>query len=1476
MRPTFLAALLLATAAPTGAQEQQIGDVFDQFFRNTEKENRAFSSEMGGEKVDPFTGTLGLVRQDLVLPGKAGLDLRIVRSYSSKIWGRADAALDPLLAEKDPSVLGYGWTFHFGRLRNPNASGASTFCSGDFPVFEEPDGTAHVLYPIRGSNAVFVSKDFWRMEKQCAALGGTGACVWSSSGIRYEMSGSWSDQYFVGVEAVWPVTGIVDPFENRISVTYLPQTGAPDTVTDTYSRTVTFSYSNDPSAPGLRLDTMSANANVYTFLYETLPTIAGSRRFLREVLPPAGPPEAYEYAHASPVNENQYALSRVTYPNGGSTSYHYNAVYFFTGRQFVPFAVVDQRTEFDRAGATIGTWSYSYVSPGPGPDLNTTTITRPDGLQDVYSIYGFGYVAGLSSGEATFAVGLVYSIGRGSGAETEYFGWEAGPSSATPRTISDAIYTAPVYSDGCVGYSGRPVWDVGVYVPVTTMRVLQRGGATYVTEYSSFDDYLQPWSVTETGYEAALGAPPPPRVRTTAWTYFAAATDVYGRTLNMVRGLPLSQQVCVSSECFTNSWTYDGPHHAKDSETRSGVATSFGYDTNGNLSGVTNALGQTLTLSDYVYGIPCRLDFNGAFAFTRTAYWEGLVHEQWDGRNNKTTYVYDAIGRPTLVTPPGVNDTTAYAYAPDGSSVTLTRGSYNKTTQLDGFGREVMTSDSEGVLTSTMYDAMGRAWFRSYPYDVAIGEIGMKSEFDALGRVLVLTNGYRPASNACDTPGACRITTEYHANCAKTSVERATSEVAETWRCSMSFGDPDEGRLSQVYDAAGSPWAYSYTAAGALSSVSAPLAKGNRSYTYDSRQYLWTETSGETGTITYGRNAVGQMTSKADVRPASVAYGYADPLSRLRTVTYADALDDVTRTYELGSNNLWRLSSENGGTYEYVYDELNRVRSQTWSYRDRVYTTTFHYDSVGCLDQIVYPTGSTLSIVCDTAQRPLSVVANSTSVLSDVSYHPSGQTAGLTLGNGVRTDHTFDGKGRTESIVASPALNLHCTYDGADNVKSFQNVGVTWLRTMTYDYLDQIWSVSNAEWGPTQFNYDALGNRILSQDGASSVEFTYDGQNRIETATAELTASSMTFTWDEGSRLVASSDGATYKYDGHDRRVAKFDGVQTTLYHYDPAGRVIAETLPDGTRLREYFYLAGKLVAVDGCVEGAPPSCTPTREWYHTDTLGSVLARTNGAGTVVARFDYKPWGERWSTSGATGDRQYNGRVYDPGTGFHDYGARMYWPQVGRFVSADPVHGNPANPATLNRYSYVVNNPYKYVDPSGRDPVESRILENPVSYDYLQRSGLADRVSVGYLSEHGLLRDALASGGASLQGMQLSEQNLLAVEQGALEVFPVLVGVGLSTVGLGSGPATGEVAPAGSGPKPSPKFEPPTNPARAPPSEVPAGWRVRQMGATNQYPNGYWKLEKPMKDGSWQPIDPSTMKPGTRPQTHVPLPPKKPE
>jgi RHS repeat-associated protein len=96
-----------------------------------------------------------------------------------------------------------------------------------------------------------------------------------------------------------------------------------------------------------------------------------------------------------------------------------------------------------------------------------------------------------------------------------------------------------------------------------------------------------------------------------------------------------------------------------------------------------------------------------------------------------------------------------------------------------------------------------------------------------------------------------------------------------------------------------------------------------------------------------------------------------------------------------------------------------------------------------------------------------------------------------------------------------------------------------------------------------------------------------------------------------------------------------------------------------------------------------------------------------------------------------------------------------------------------------------------------------------------------------------------------------------------------------------GPSTPTPTPAPSTPAPppaqSPNFKPPTNPPQLPPpaDQIPPGWRIRIDPPDANYPNGHWHLEKPLPDGNWQPVDPSTMKPGPAPDTHIPLPPEPP-
>jgi len=65
---------------------------------------------------------------------------------------------------------------------------------------------------------------------------------------------------------------------------------------------------------------------------------------------------------------------------------------------------------------------------------------------------------------------------------------------------------------------------------------------------------------------------------------------------------------------------------------------------------------------------------------------------------------------------------------------------------------------------------------------------------------------------------------------------------------------------------------------------------------------------------------------------------------------------------------------------------------------------------------------------------------------------------------------------------------------------------------------------------------------------------------------------------------------------------------------------------------------------------------------------------------------------------------YTGKELDEDTGLHYYGARYYNAKLGRFMSVDPVGGDIFDPQSFNKYPYVLNNPFKYVDPDGRHPV----------------------------------------------------------------------------------------------------------------------------------------------------------------------------
>ncbi|MDZ7296246.1 MAG: RHS repeat-associated core domain-containing protein, partial [candidate division KSB1 bacterium] len=102
-----------------------------------------------------------------------------------------------------------------------------------------------------------------------------------------------------------------------------------------------------------------------------------------------------------------------------------------------------------------------------------------------------------------------------------------------------------------------------------------------------------------------------------------------------------------------------------------------------------------------------------------------------------------------------------------------------------------------------------------------------------------------------------------------------------------------------------------------------------------------------------------------------------------------------------------------------------------------------------------------------------------------------------------------------------------------------------------------------------------------------------------------------------------------------------------------------------------------------------------------TDHLGSTAITANGSGNRVAELRYKVWGETRYTWGTTPTTvRFTGQREESTIGLYFYNARWYDPALGRFTQPDTLVPNPGDPQQLNRYSYALNNPVRYRDPSG--------------------------------------------------------------------------------------------------------------------------------------------------------------------------------
>ena len=284
--------------------------------------------------------------------------------------------------------------------------------------------------------------------------------------------------------------------------------------------------------------------------------------------------------------------------------------------------------------------------------------------------------------------------------------------------------------------------------------------------------------------------------------------------------------------------------------------------------------------------------------------------------------------------------------------------------------------------------------------------------------------------------------------------------------------------------------------------------------------------------------------------------------------------------------------------------------------------------------------------------------------------------------------YAYDGAGNIESIGESRFI-----YDLSSRLKRADVVsaGVTRQQNWTYDSFGNI----------TEF--DGVPVVVDSDTNRLSAPAIYDGRGNL------IQFSQKSYTYDALGRLLRFTDGQVterYIYDATGLRLATLrpNGFERWTIR-DQNGAVLKEYQKDRShkplkKVREYVYGGRLFGAYYTFVEDG--TFTTEKRHYHLDHLGSTRLITDPSGGEVSRHDYFAYGQEIIPE--QGDNhpdtlKFTGQERDADD--RDYfKARYYLPLEGRFMSPDPVLGTIERPQSWNRYTYVLNNPLKFNDPTG--------------------------------------------------------------------------------------------------------------------------------------------------------------------------------
>jgi RHS repeat-associated protein len=696
-----------------------------------------------------------------------------------------------------------------------------------------------------------------------------------------------------------------------------------------------------------------------------------------------------------------------------------------------------------------------------------------------------------------------------------------------------------------------------------------------------------------------------------------------------------------------------------------GAVTEYRYDEVGRLVALIPPEDQP-TSYEYRNGfLHARYRGEAVWTWRRNA--QGDVTEAIDPDGQVTHYHYDDKGQLLSIRYP---DTSRHVFVwnalgqlveetlPDGGQ---RRFSY------DALGRQLTRQDEHGAVTKSQWDAVGRliqtilptGASRAYSYN-AYGKI--TAERDELGRITryEYLDDLHLVSRRIHADGT---QLKYRYDNAQLLLTEIENESGEKYQLDYTPG----GLIRQEAGFDGQRMAYAYDLNGQLLEKTEFGADGSQLITV------------------YERDSAGRLLVKTLPDGLKVEYRY-DSLGRLIGV---DDGHDHPLEFEYDPQDRLITEHQGWGTLRYGYDacgQLNRLRLPDGSKLD------YHHAKGGALTAIDL-NGARLTTHQFAFGREQQ--RQQGQLLSDFAYDDQGRLQAHAVSQQhqplYRRDYAYSANGNLDHIADTRHGQRNYQYDPLNRLTRVRHTRDTPPESFAHDPAGNLLMqdrpgaakvVGNRLLlqGDRHYDYDAFGNLIRERRGTGQklvTEYRYDCQHRLVGVT------------------TPNGRTASYRYDAFGRRIAKTVDGHTTEFFWQ-GDHLVAESSRE--HYRSYVYEPGSfrpLAMLDG--KGPRQACP---FYYQLDHLGTPQELTDFGGEIVWSAKYNAYGKVTQLVFGGGEQleqplRFQGQYFDAESGLHYNRHRYYDPQVGRYLTPDPVK----LAGGLNQYQYTPN-PTGWVDPLG--------------------------------------------------------------------------------------------------------------------------------------------------------------------------------